>query len=176
MKKRANTMKQNKKDTTIPEPDRRKILNWLWAFFGLAGMAEFGWLGVSFMNSRKERNQPVKNESIVVAGPVAQFKPATVTAIPQGQFYVACLEDGGFLAISRTCTHLGCSIPWDEEKNQFVCPCHGSTFSLTGEVLTAPAPRPLDIYPVRIENGIVKVDVSTAERREHFDQGQATRI
>ena len=176
MTTKANTMEKTKKDTTGSDPDRRKFLNSLWVFFGLAGMTEFGWLGVSFLNSRKERNKPAKAESIVVAGPVAQFKPATVTAIPQGQCYVACLEDGSFLAISRTCTHLGCSVPWDEEKNQFVCPCHGSTYSLTGEVLTAPAPRPLDIYPVRIEDGIVKVDVSAAKRREHFDQEQATRI
>jgi cytochrome b6-f complex iron-sulfur subunit len=165
-----------KDDKTISKPDRRRFLNRLWAFFGLAAAAEFSWLGVSFLNSRKERNKPVRTESIVTAGPVAQFKPATVTAIPQGQFYLACLEDGSFLALSRTCTHLGCSVPWDEEKHKFVCPCHGSTFSLTGEVLTAPAPRPLDIYLVRIENGIVRVDVSATQRRERFNQEQTTRI
>ena len=102
--------------------------------------------------------------------------PETVTAIPSGQFYLACLADGSLLALSRICTHLGCSVPWDEEKNQFVCPCHGSTFNLTGDVLTAPAPRPLDTYPVRIENGIVKVDISVPQIRDHFEPGQATRL
>jgi len=169
-------MAEELKDAAKPELGRRQFLNRLWSFFGLAVMAEFGWLGVSFLNSRKERNKPVKTGSIVSAGSVEQFTPATVTAIPRGQFYLACLADGSFLALSRTCTHLGCSVPWDEEKNRFVCPCHGSTFSLTGEVLTAPAPRPLDIYPVRIENGIVKVDVSAPQRRERFDQEQAARI
>ena len=136
----------------------------------------FGWLGLSFMNSRKERNRPAKTASIVTAGAIEQFTPATVTAIPQGQLYLACLADGSFLALSRTCTHLGCSVPWDEEKNQFVCPCHGSTFSLDGEVLTAPAPRPLDYYPVRIENGIVKVDISLALKRQKFEPSQVTRV
>lgn len=158
------------------QPNRRQFLNRLWAFFGLAGLAEFGWLGVSFLDSRKQRNKPAKAENIVTAGTVEQFTPATVTAIPQGQFYLACLADGSFLALSRTCTHLGCSVPWDAEKNRFICPCHGSTFSITGEVLTAPAPRPLDIYPVRIENSIVKVDVAIPQKRDHFDQEQATRI
>jgi cytochrome b6-f complex iron-sulfur subunit len=157
-------------------PDRRQFLNRIWAFCGVVAAAEFGWLGLSFMNSRKERNRPVKTESVVTAGAIEQFAPATVTAVPLGQFYLACLGDGSFLALSRTCTHLGCSVPWDEEKNQFVCPCHGSTFSLTGEVLTAPAPRPLDTYPVRIENGIVKVDTSSPQKRESFDPAQATRI
>jgi cytochrome b6-f complex iron-sulfur subunit len=164
------------KTTSAGGPSRRQFLNRFWAFFGLAALAEFGWLGVSFLNSRRERNKPAKAESLVIAGPVEQFPPATVTAIPQGQFYLACLADGSFLALSRTCTHLGCSVPWDAEKNRFVCPCHGSTFSMTGEVLTSPAPRPLDIYPVRIENGIVKVDVAAPLRRDHFEQGQATRI
>jgi cytochrome b6-f complex iron-sulfur subunit len=47
---------------------------------------------------------------------------------------------------------------------------------MTGEVLTAPAPRPLDTYPVRIENGIVKIDISAPQKREHFDPTQATKL
>ncbi|MDH3999474.1 MAG: Rieske 2Fe-2S domain-containing protein, partial [Desulfuromonadales bacterium] len=66
--------------------------------------------------------------------------------------------------------------PWDEQKQRFICPCHGSSFDLSGEVLTAPAPRPLDTYLVRIENGIVKVDVSVSQKRERFEPEQATRI
>jgi len=162
--------------TILTRPDRRRFLNRIWALFGIAAAAEFGWLGLSFMNSRSERNRPGRAASIMTAGAVESFAPATVTAIPLGQFYLACLADGSFLALSRTCTHLGCSVPWDAEKNQFVCPCHGSTFSMSGEVLTAPAPRPLDIYPVRIENGIVKVDISTVQKRDHFEPSQATRL
>jgi cytochrome b6-f complex iron-sulfur subunit len=168
----------NDKEMTTTEPDmtRRKFLNRLWVFFGSVAAAGYGWLGLSFMNSRKERSRPVKMESIITAGPVARFSRETVTAIPSGQFYLACLADGSFLALSRICTHLGCSVPWDEEKKKFVCPCHGSTFNMTGEVLTAPAPRPLDTYPVRIENGIVKVDISEPQKRQRFDPSQATKL
>jgi cytochrome b6-f complex iron-sulfur subunit len=173
-------MMTEKSDTNMTEPepnrDRRRFLNRCWAFFGIVAAAEFGWLGLSFMNSRKEQNRPAKTANIITAGPIERFLPETVTAIPSGNFYLACLADGGLLALSRICTHLGCSVPWDEEKNQFICPCHGSTFNLTGEVLTAPAPRPLDIFPVRIENGIIKVDVSAANKRDRYDQTQATRI
>lgn len=155
---------------------RRSFLNRIWAFFGIVAAAEFGWLGLSFMNSRKERNRPDTTETVITAGPIERFAPATVTAIPSGQFYLACLTDGSLLALSRTCTHLGCSVPWDEEKQQFICPCHGSTFNLTGEVLTAPAPRPLDTYQVRIENGIIKVDISVAKKRERFDPSQTIKL
>jgi nitrite reductase/ring-hydroxylating ferredoxin subunit len=170
-----NKQMMTEKETAEPVT-RRKFFNRLWALFGLAAIAEFIWLGLSFLNSRKERNQPAKKTSIITAGPMENFRRETVTAIPSGRFYLACLSDGSFLALSRTCTHLGCAVPWDAETHKFVCPCHGSTFSLTGEVLTSPAPRPLDTYPVRLENGIVKVDISSPRKRERFDPSQATRI
>ncbi len=163
-------------NTTAINPDRRRFLNRVWAFLGVAAIAEFCWLGVSFLLSRNAYQQQERTQHVVTAGKVEQFKPATVTAIPQGQFYLACLPDGGFLALSQTCTHLGCSIGWDEQQKQFVCPCHGSTYNFTGEVLTAPAPRPLDYYPVRIENGFIKVDITTANHRDRFDPDQATQI
>ena len=50
------------------------------------------------------------------------------------------------------CTHLGCAYHWEEPRNQFVCPCHESRFSIDGKVLGGPAARPLDRYPVRVEN------------------------
>ena len=157
-------------------PGRRRFMKWVWSFFGLAALAEFGWLGGTFLNARNDRDKPRKTESIVTAGPLEKFTPATVTPIPQGQFHLACLEDGSLLALSRRCTHLGCSVPWNEAEKRFVCPCHGSAFSLTGEVLSGPAPRPLDTFPVRIENGIVKVDVSSPRKRDRFSAEQAARV
>ena len=69
------------------------------------------------------------------------------------------INAGGFLALARRCTHLGCTVPWVEDEDRFVCPCHASAFDITGDVLSPPAPRPLDIFAVRIENDIVKVDI-----------------
>lgn len=155
---------------------RRTFLNRVWGFFGLVALGEVGWLGISFLNARRRRNHPAPTDSVIVAGEAAGFKPGTVTAVPKGQFYLARLADGGFLALSRTCTHLGCSLPWDEERGKFICPCHGSAFALNGEVLTGPAPRPLDTYAVRIEDGIVKVDVSEPRKRDRFLPEQAARV
>jgi menaquinol-cytochrome c reductase iron-sulfur subunit len=56
-------------------------------------------------------------------------------------------------AFTPQCTHLGCAYHWDEQKQYFICPCHTSAFGLDGKVLTGPAPRPLDRYRTRIENG-----------------------
>jgi menaquinol-cytochrome c reductase iron-sulfur subunit len=56
------------------------------------------------------------------------------------------------VAYSPQCTHLGCAYHWEESGGQFVCPCHGSRFSIDGKVLAGPASRPLDRYPVQVEN------------------------
>ena len=55
------------------------------------------------------------------------------------------------VAFTPQCTHLGCGYHWDDDKQHFLCPCHASTFSIEGEVLTGPAPRALDRYESRVE-------------------------
>jgi cytochrome b6-f complex iron-sulfur subunit len=49
----------------------------------------------------------------------------------------------GFHALSSVCTHLGCVTRYQPDEGLIVCPCHGSRFSLEGEVLAGPAPRSL---------------------------------
>jgi menaquinol-cytochrome c reductase iron-sulfur subunit len=54
---------------------------------------------------------------------------------------------------SAVCTHMGCNVAWRPDVDKFVCPCHGGTYNLAGEVVAGPPPRPLDKLPVQIENG-----------------------
>lgn len=159
---------------TVPvPPGRRSFLRLAWIGVGAAALAEAAWIVAAFLKPRKAA--PKGPVALVVAGPSDSFAPGTVTAFPAGKFYLVRLADGGFLALHRQCTHLGCSVPWDEATSRFVCPCHASVFDLRGDVLGPPAPRPLDLFAVRIENGIVKVDASLPIRRSAFDPSQATR-
>jgi cytochrome b6-f complex iron-sulfur subunit len=66
--------------------------------------------------------------------------------------------NGEVLALSETCTHLGCRVPYCESSGQFECPCHGSIFNRAGDYLAGPAPRGMDRYPVAVVDGIVEVD------------------
>jgi cytochrome b6-f complex iron-sulfur subunit len=51
-----------------------------------------------------------------------------------------------FVTLSSICTHLGCTVGFNSSQNLLVCPCHGSKFSLTGEVVQSPATDRLKSY------------------------------
>jgi glycine/D-amino acid oxidase-like deaminating enzyme/nitrite reductase/ring-hydroxylating ferredoxin subunit len=56
-------------------------------------------------------------------------------------------ENGDLSLLSPVCTHLGCIIHWNEVERTWDCPCHGSRFAPTGEVLSGPAEEPLEKVP-----------------------------
>jgi cytochrome b6-f complex iron-sulfur subunit len=164
--------KQQKNTDPEPTPPRRSFLQKLWIGLGIVALAEFFGVGIAFLRPRKPAARKGDFGSIIEAGPVEKFAPDSVTAFIRGQFYLSRLEDGGFIALSRRCTHLGCTVPWDADKKKFLCPCHSSAFDIRGDIISPPASRALDIYPVTIENAIVKVDTGRKIRRNGFESSQ----
>lgn len=65
--------------------------------------------------------------------------------------------NSGIVAFGPQCTHLACAYHWEAESGEFMCPCHGSVFSIEGKVLAGPAPRPLDRYLTKIENNRLRL-------------------
>ena len=57
---------------------------------------------------------------------------------------------GEFIALSAVCTHLGCIVKWESDKDEFLCPCHGGRYSPAGQVLSGPPPAPLPTYSVSV--------------------------
>jgi cytochrome b6-f complex iron-sulfur subunit len=145
----------------------------VWIGIGLVALVEAIWVVLDFLRPRRTASND--EAGIVVAGPIDRFAPGSVTAFPEGKLYLVRLDDGGFLALSRECTHLGCTVPWVADQRRFICPCHSSMFDIHGDVVAAPAPRPLDLYAIRIENRIVKVDTREPVRRSSYQTSQVTR-
>lgn len=145
-------------------------------FLGLAFKAVAGVVALEVGGAALSYYQPRSGQGdfggVISAGAVEDFPPGSVTLITQGRFYLSRLEDGGFLAIYQRCTHLGCTVPWEQTKRKFVCPCHSAEYDRTGEVLSPPAPRALDLFAVSIQDNQVLVDTSQPLNRDHFNPSQ----
>jgi menaquinol-cytochrome c reductase iron-sulfur subunit len=70
--------------------------------------------------------------------------------------WIAKSDDGKIFALSPICKHLGCTVDWSgkEAPDEYHCPCHGARYTKDGKNLKV-APKPLDEYEVKLENGWV---------------------
>jgi cytochrome b6-f complex iron-sulfur subunit len=92
--------------------------------------------------------------------------PIPVKGLPKDELAYLVINEGPKIAeygIRLVCTHLGCTVQWKAEQNQFVCPCHGSQFDNQGRVVKGPAKRSLPIASVVVkQNQIRLVDITPA--------------
>ena len=79
--------------------------------------------------------------------------------VDQQTVFLVRSETSAVHALSSSCAHLGCSVAFNAEKQQFVCPCHNGVFNVDGSVVSGPAPRGLDSLVVRVEKSRVLVQV-----------------
>lgn len=73
-----------------------------------------------------------------------QFSSGFVEVNPNSKIPAFRDEDGKVHALSAACTHMGCIVGWNANDRTWDCPCHGSRFTLGGEVLAGPAVKPLE--------------------------------
>lgn len=163
----------SEQSTPLRKFNRRQFIVFSWAA-SLAALALQ--TGIALLRFFEPRLQTGSFGGRLVAGLLEEFPPGTVNHIPAGQFYISHIEDVGLLAIWHRCTHLGCTVPWQQDEGQFNCPCHSSFFDPNGEVTGGPAPRPLDLFPLEIVDGEVIVDTSRTIERQQFDPSQATKV
>jgi Rieske Fe-S protein len=100
----------------------------------------------------------------VVAGRVTDFKPNTGTVLKFGARPALLIRkpDGEFRAFTGVCTHLDCTVQYKADTSQIWCACHNGLYDLSGQVVSGPPPRPLDVFSVRLrgEPGQEEVVVS----------------
>lgn len=142
---------------------RRDALNLFWAASGALVIGEMSFVGLKFLAPKATDGEFGGTFNL---GAADQYPAESVTPVEAGRFYLVRLADGGFLALYRKCTHLGCSVPYEPTEGKFVCPCHGSAFSLNGDVENAPAPRALDLFELTIENDEILVNTGKVIERD----------
>src|SRR6202158_1720662 len=78
-------------------------------------------------------------------------------AISEKAVYITKDKQGQLRVLTSVCPHLGCTVPWNKEKNQFVCPCHGGTFTVDGTRVSGPSLRGMDTLETSVEGGQLMV-------------------
>jgi Rieske Fe-S protein len=90
------------------------------------------------------------------ASPLSAVGSAALVHTSIGDFLVAHTAQTTFVALNAICTHQTCTITGFGNQN-YVCPCHGSTFDVNGRVLGGPAPSPLRQYPSQFASGVLTI-------------------
>jgi len=148
---------------------RRRFLSWGVAGLGTLSVALIGVpvLGMLLGPALQRRRE----ETWVDFGPVDAIPlgvPKLLTAMSRQRdawyhqsvrraVWVVRAEQTGLTVFSPRCTHLGCAYRWDQQRNQFACPCHGGTYAITGEVTGGPPPHALHKLSARIAKGTLRV-------------------
>lgn len=143
---------------------RRDLLNLLWTAGGALVFGELTFVGLKFLAPKVTEGEFGGTFNL---GSPDNYPPGSITPVEAGRFYLVRLDDSALLAIYRKCTHLGCAVPYEPTTGQFVCPCHGSKFKLNGDVQNEPAPRALDLFELRLEDGEIVVDTGKTIERDH---------
>jgi menaquinol-cytochrome c reductase iron-sulfur subunit len=74
-------------------------------------------------------------------------------AISEKAVYITKDPAGKLVALSSVCPHLGCTVPWNKDRKQFVCPCHGGTFEPDGTRVSGPSLRGMDSLETATSDG-----------------------
>jgi cytochrome b6-f complex iron-sulfur subunit len=128
------------------------------------GIAAIGSLGVTldFLAPKVLLELPRR----FVIGVLANMQPNSVTFDAEHRLIVFRDKHGYFYALSAVCTHLGCIVEWKatgipgHPEGVIACPCHGSVFNKTGDVIRGPAPRSLDRFKMYLEDDRIIVDMT----------------
>jgi len=67
--------------------------------------------------------------------------------------YITKNQQGQLAVLTSICPHLGCTVPWNKEKKQFICPCHGGTFAADGSRVSGPSQRGMDALETSVQDG-----------------------
>ena len=113
-------------------------------------------------NSSEPTSEPVV-EDTQTPSQVGEVVIAQVSALVAGEGFNFTANDGTdailfktkdekVYALSRICTHEGCSVDFDLAQNKLICPCHGATYEAPdGNVISGPTQRSLKKINVKVD-------------------------
>ena len=134
--------------------ERRKLLKTSLAFLGTTTLISFVYPASKFLIPPKSRAEDAQVTLDKDQIPPGTAKEITFNEIP---LVIINRRGSGFIALSRVCTHLGCLVGYDSFNGKLVCPCHAGEFDLEGNVLSGPATKKLQRYPLKISSNQITI-------------------
>jgi Rieske Fe-S protein len=137
-------------------PNRRSAIEWLLRGGLAASLASFFYPVARFLNPPMVAEASV-NE--VAAGKVQDLKPNSGKIVKFGNkpALLVRVNDTEWKAFSAVCTHLNCTVQYQEGRREIWCACHNGTYDLNGRVASGPPPKPLEELAVKLRGDEVVI-------------------
>lgn len=135
---------------------RRSLIRWLLGGGIFSSIASFLYPVTRFI---MPPNVPEAAVNEVVAGKTQMLKPNAAAIVKFGNKPVLLIRtsETEWKALTAVCTHLNCTVQYQENTHQIWCACHNGFYDLNGKVISGPPPKPLDEYAVRIRGDEVVI-------------------
>ena len=130
-------------------PNRRTLLSWLLGASAVTSFGSFLYPVIKFLNPPQISEAAVDE---VVAGKVQDLKPNSGKIVKFGNkpALLVRVSETEWKAFSAVCTHLNCTVQYQESSRQIWCACHNGTYDMSGRVVSGPPPKPLEEFPVLV--------------------------
>ncbi|GAC1479830.1 MAG: menaquinol-cytochrome c reductase iron-sulfur subunit [Candidatus Dormibacteria bacterium] len=153
-------------------PDRRRLSRRQFGILGtqlsgaIVGLA-LGIPIVGFLLSPLFRRQPYVERMVgdianVPEGEPTKFEvafPQNAWPVPEVKAAVYVVKvNGKTKVLSNVCSHMECPVRWETELRQFLCPCHGGLYDITGQNVGGPPPKPLPEYVHRLDGTTLYIE------------------
>lgn len=175
-KETANILEQKqscqnveKQERAQHDPNRRRFMKSV--VYGIAGASTLlvGGIGVFAAVSPTLKEEPSqwvpvdKIENLPVDGiktiNISYKKQKGIYTSENSEPVMIWRKPEDIVVYSSECPHLGCQVKWDQERQRFLCACHGGAFDIQGNVVAGPPPRPLYRYNYKLEDGYLFAEV-----------------
>jgi cytochrome b6-f complex iron-sulfur subunit len=136
--------------------ERRNLIRSLLGGGFAASLAAFLYPVIRFMNPP---SVPEASVNEVPGGKIQDLKPNSGKIVKFGSRPVLLvrLNETEWRAFSAVCTHLNCTVQYQEQRRQIWCACHNGFYDLNGNVVSGPPPKPLDEYVARVRGDEVVI-------------------
>jgi cytochrome b6-f complex iron-sulfur subunit len=138
----------------------KRAIKFFFLIISLAAFSALAYIYPSKIKQRKLRYVFLMDEDDLHKRGVrkAEFEYASDDKAVASRAYLIA-DENGVIAFSPVCTHLGCLVNWDNNKKEFICPCHAGRYDINGNVIAGPPPRPLTKLPLEIRDGKVYIGI-----------------